>query len=491
MYFLSEDPKHKLLEKIRTWGGYFVFLLTTAVIGILIILHYNGYSFTKSGEVMRTGFVTVTSNPVKAEVYLDGQKLKGTTYMRLDIPVGSHDFVVRAQGYQEWNRNIVIEPSSIYWLDYIQLYPKDLKSYALQTLPKSSFKFIDEVYGKDRYFTASWQDSNLTLSLIDLNNRSSANIKSYPLTAASLGLADGEQITDLKVQEWNSSSNAAVLKLKTNVKEYSLFYDIDKPESVINVTKDYGLAAEEMHFSYSNKKELFYSDAEANIRIINLDSKIITKPLVKSTDVETYLIKDQDNVYFVKNGSLFIKKYEKDEATKVADLPALTNRVLKLNSYDSIEYIVDYGESAEGKSVVNVWRINGDKIVSDYSAELEGKITNYKLSRNARTVLFGTDKNDFATFIFGDKASGKFKLSGNISEAKWGGIFQIIYKTDDGFHLIDFTGDNDTLVSPDITPYPTIIDSDFKNVFYLKDKTTGESAEPELNLNAIDMRLND
>ena len=98
MYFLSEKPKYILLEKVLAWSGYLLFILTTGVIGTLIILHYSGYSFSKSGVITRTGFVTVTSSPVKANVFLDGKQLKGQTYMRLDIPVGAHDFVVRANG---------------------------------------------------------------------------------------------------------------------------------------------------------------------------------------------------------------------------------------------------------------------------------------------------------------------------------------------------------------------------------------------------------
>lgn len=489
MYFLSEDPKHKLLEKIRTWGGYFVFLLTTAIIGTLIIMHYNGYSFNKLGEVKRTGFVTVTSNPVKANVYLDGQKLKGTTYMRLDLPVGSHDLVVRAPGYQEWSRSIVIEPSKIYWLDYIQLYPKNLKSYALQSINKNNFKFVDEIYGKDYYLGTSWQNTNLTFSFINLNDRSDSNIKSYSLNEKSIGLSEGEIITGAKVQEWDSGFNSALIKLKTNQKEYLLLYSIEKPDSIINISKDYGLESEQMHFSYSKQSELFYKDKEQNLRIIDLENKIITKPLLKTGDITSYAVKNRDKVYFIKQNSLFVQNYDKDEPLKIADLPALDDHHIAIHSYDESEYIIDFGMTSS-VSRVNVWRLNGDKIVNDYTEQLEGKINNYKLSKSGRSILFSTDNGEVATFIFDDKVGKKFKLEPNSSEIKWGGISQIAYKKEDGFHLIDFTGDNDVLIL-EPTPYPVIVLGNFQNIFFLKDKTIENGVNTEINLNAIDMYTKD
>jgi hypothetical protein len=487
MYFLSEDPKHKLLEKIRTWGGYFIFLLTTAVAGTLVILHYNGYSFTKSGEVTRTGFVTVTSNPVKADVYLDGQKLKGTTYMRLDLPVGSHDFVVRAQGYKEWSRRLTIEPSSIYWLDYVQLYPKELKPYALQTMAKSNFKLVDEVFGKNYYFTANWEGSEINLGLLDLNNRSSNNIKNYTFTPKLMGIGENEIVEDIQIGEWNKQYSSVLLKVKTNTQQYYLYYDIEKPESIINVSKDYGLNSEVFHFTHSNKMELFYVDSESYLRIVNLDSDIITKPLIKSTDVQSYLVKNQDAVYFVKDGGLFIKKYDTNEPLKIADLPPLENRRLEFNNYDSEDYLVDYGQTS-GKSVVNIWKLANDKITSAYSTSLEGNINNYRLSKDGRTVLISSDKNEVNTFVFDDKIGGSFTLGADAKEIKWGGIFQVSYKDGAGFHLIDFTGDNDVLILQDSTQYPIIVNSNFDNIFYLKDKEP-QDTKPEIILNAIDMRV--
>lgn len=487
MYFLSEDPKHKLLEKIRTWGGYFMFLLTTAIAGTLVILHYNGYSFNKSGEVTRTGFVTITSNPVKANVYLNGQKLKGTTYMKLDLPVGSHDFVVRAQGYREWSRKLTIDPSSIYWLDYVQLYPKELKPYALQTIAKSKFKLIDEVYNKNHYLTINWEGSQLDLGLLDLNNRSNDNIKNYTFTPKLLGIGENEIVEDVQIGEWNKQYSSVLLKVRTNTQQYYLYYDIEKPESIINISKDYGLSSEVFHFTHSNKMELFYVDSESYLRIVDLGSNIITKPLIKSTDVQSYLVRNQNAVYFIKGNGLFIKKYDTDEPVKIADLPPLENRHLEFNNYDSDDYLVDYGQVSD-KSVVNIWKLTNDKITSIYSTSLEGNINNYKLSKDGRTMLVSSDNSEIATFVFDDKVSGSFTLEADAKEIKWGGTFQVSYKDKAGFHLIDFTGDNDVLILQDSTPYPVVVSSNFENVFYLKDKDS-PYANSETTLNAIDMRI--
>lgn len=481
MYFLSEDPKHKLLEKIRTWGGYFVFLLLTGVIGTLIILYYSGYSFTKDGGVSRKGFVTVTSSPVKAEVYLDGKKLKGETYMKLDVPIGEHNFVARAKGYREWSRSLNIEPSGVYWLDYIRLYPKTINSYAQQTMSK--YKLIQEINKKDRLLLVDWDQANLHINTLNLKNKSSSNIKNYPFTTSKLGLDVEETIEGVEQFNLNYHQEVALIKLKTSSGYRWLYYNFDKPEEIINVSKEFGLNTDTFQFTYDKKNQIAYVDENQNLRIIDLDSKIITKPLLNQKDVTTWAIKSKDEIYFVAGNKLMLKNYDKDAADEVGDLADLSNRQLKLNPYDSNLYFIDYGQQQNG-SVFNVWQLDGGQLVNRYSKQMNGTINNFQSSNNNRTVLVSTDQSEVATFVLNDRIGGDFKLKDGAANIKWGGVFQIAYTNGNAYHLVDFTGDNDNYIA-DVNPaYPITIDSDFENIFFISDTPDNQDT---LHLNTIDM----
>jgi hypothetical protein len=483
MYFLSEKPKHILLEKILAWSGYLLFIVVTGVIGVLIILHYSGYSFNRSGEVTRTGFVTVTSNPVKASVFLDGKQLKGQTYMRLDIPVGEHSFVVRADGYQEWTRDITVEPSGVYWLDYIILYPKNLTPYALQDI--KSYHNLTALRGQDKLIGYDWQPTNLDVSLIDLKNRSNDNANLNRFTLADLSLQPDEQISSVELLKVDRIQKVMLLKLNTESGSNLLFYDIDKPDEIVNLSKKYSINPDNIGFTYDDYYQLYYVDIDDNLRIVNLKTDLISKPLISTLNLSDFTVKNQDSVYYADvNDKLFLKKYSEEKPKLLSELPVSgSRRKIKYVSYDSIDYIIDYANLEDARSTFNIWAASNDQLSNRFSTELDGTIDRTITSKDERTIFASTNKGDLASFVFDDRASGRFKLNDYRSNLDWASPFQLSYIGEDGLHLVDFTGDNNKLIAQQAGQKPYLISDDFKNIYYL----TGTDTDNLLKLNSIDM----
>lgn len=488
MYFLSEKPKYILLEKVLAWSGYLLFILTTGVIGTLIILHYSGYSFSKSGVITRTGFVTVTSSPVKANVFLDGKQLKGQTYMRLDIPVGAHDFVVRANGYQEWTRNLTIEPSGVYWLDYILLYPKNLTPYALQNLP--NYQQVRPLRGQDSLMGYNWDSTNLDISLIDLKNRSNDNITPNHFSEADLSLGFGDKITSLELMKIDRTEKSMLFKINTESGSNLLFYDTEKPNKILNISKKYSINPDKVDFTYDDYHQIHYVDTENNLRILNLETDSISKPLISVASVSDFIVKNQDKVYYINNqNDLFIKKYSTDESELISRL-ATNDSPHKINlvSYNSTDYLIDHAGSVTNpnNSTLNIWAIDGNKISNKFSTELDGLINNIVASKDANSIFAITNNGDLASFVFKDSVSGQFKIKDFKSDIDWASNFQISYIAADGFHLVDFTGDNNKLIIPGLDQSSYIVSKDLKNIYYTE-KSKDINGLDNLEINSIDM----
>jgi hypothetical protein len=491
MYFLSEKPKHILLEKILAWSGYLLFILTTGIIGTLIILYYSGYSFSKSGGITRTGFITISSNPVKASVFLDGKQLKGQTYMRLDIPVGTHSFVVRANGYQEWTRDITVEASGIYWLDYIILYPKNLTPYILQNLP--SYQQIIPLRGQDKLLGYKSDPSSIDISLIDVKDRGSDNVKLNHFELKDLSLKPDDKITSLEIMKVDRTKKSVILKLNTESGTKLLFYDTEKPKSILNLSEKYLISTEDVGFTYSDYSQLYYIDSANSLRVLNLKTDSISKPLISKNDASDFIVNNQDTIYYTDAlNRLFIKRYSSNEPQMISELPGGSGpHKISLASYNSKDYILDYApsETNQNNSNFNIWSVSDNKLMNEFSVELDGALDNVAASKDDKAIFAITKKGDVASFILEDKVSGHFKLNDFKSDANWAGNHQLSYMGTDGLHLVDFTGDNNKLVSPGSNKSSYIVASDFGNIYYTQ-KSQSSDAEDSTELNAIDMIIN-
>lgn len=130
------DPKKQKQHLIRLAIGYI--LIGIALILTTIILLYHAYGFgLKNGEVIQNGLIFVSSSPNPADIYVNGQKHKERTNVRLLMPAGQYAFELKRDGYRPWKRAVNLEGGSVARFDYPMLFPAQLatapiKKYALQ-----------------------------------------------------------------------------------------------------------------------------------------------------------------------------------------------------------------------------------------------------------------------------------------------------------------------------------------------------------------------
>lgn len=93
-------------------------------VGIFVAIFFaRGYEFNPAtGQMSGTGILVATSDPIGAEVLIDG-KLKTATNNSLNLPPGSYDIKIQLDGYSPWQKKIEIKKEEVYKTNAF-LFPK-------------------------------------------------------------------------------------------------------------------------------------------------------------------------------------------------------------------------------------------------------------------------------------------------------------------------------------------------------------------------------
>jgi hypothetical protein len=91
-----------------------------------------------------TGSISITSTPVKAGIYIDGEEVGITPAKLPSIPVGTHEIEVKIDGHEDWKKSIVIKKEKEMSLNAVlQL---NIGSISIESYPENAIINLD---GKD------------------------------------------------------------------------------------------------------------------------------------------------------------------------------------------------------------------------------------------------------------------------------------------------------------------------------------------------------
>ena len=162
------DPKKKRQHKIRLLVGYSLFSVAIAFATLLLVYMANGYDLDRStGQVIQNGLIYLDSRPGGADVYLNGEKQRGTTDARLVVPAGSYTIDLKRTGYRGWSRSLLLEGGSLRRLTYARLIPEVLETSSVAELRSDPINISQSV--DKRWAVFSYAEKPLQLDLIDTN----------------------------------------------------------------------------------------------------------------------------------------------------------------------------------------------------------------------------------------------------------------------------------------------------------------------------------
>ena len=132
------DPNKHREHRRRLFISYFLVASVILMGSYLLFYQTKGFDVNRqTGKVIQNGLVYVSTSPVTAQIYLNGQQLSATTNTKLTIPGGVYGVELRSQGYRTWKGSINLEGGSVERLTYPLLIPKTLKTTDVQLYSSS------------------------------------------------------------------------------------------------------------------------------------------------------------------------------------------------------------------------------------------------------------------------------------------------------------------------------------------------------------------
>jgi len=94
--------------------GFFVF----AIGAPLIVLYVNGFDLNfKNREIIRTGILTLRSDPAKVNFYIDGTLTRKEEGDVKFMPAAEYEITLEKPGFYPWVKRLIIKPDQVTWVN--------------------------------------------------------------------------------------------------------------------------------------------------------------------------------------------------------------------------------------------------------------------------------------------------------------------------------------------------------------------------------------
>lgn len=481
----KEHKNRKILTIISILASIFVYA------GAVFIYFYaNGWRVDIFNQkVMKTGVLTVESEPILATLSVDGESL-GRTPRSSSLDIGEHDISVTKDGYIEWKKKVeIMEEKSA------NIYPWLIRS---NITKENIFNITDRKYiksweneGKDRILilTSRPVDDQGTLeyeiwlytvntTFWDLSSNPKVILSFQTTIAPTVELTpspDGtywilsytqqdtntkylldtsktstlENLSVLNITQFNSytmtwAENSKYLIFESN--QDLISFDIQKQSRYLLIRK-----SENIEYIWNTDKQGYFYILETNTEVVNenIYAYILTQEEMDGSN-QKILLKD---LFFQKNKE-YIEEYKTDDT--ILKYSAFTNSTASTRSVGKIQKII-VDQTAQGiyikTEVASYWFNMETKkyhLVSPYASDL------LLFSPDNSKFVF-KDTQGYGVFTFLNKDNnptvhiGANKIN-NTSLDKtvildWLSNSSYIYFTEDNnIYVSDKDGDNKTLI---------------------------------------------
>ena len=156
---IDQQKRRQSLKVIASESIMVVAVVMTVIVLALIV---SGYWLNSNFEVERQGMLQISSVPTGADVEIDGETawLQRTNTSKV-LPVGEHSVVLTKEGYDTWSKTINIAEGLLYRLHYPRLFIKDRTKEAIYDAIGTTTVYVSENNDKMLLFSGDTADLDI------------------------------------------------------------------------------------------------------------------------------------------------------------------------------------------------------------------------------------------------------------------------------------------------------------------------------------------
>ncbi len=287
------DPKKKREHKIRLLVGYGLFSVAIGISTLLLVYMANGYDVDRStGQVIQNGLIYLNTRPGGAEIYLNGEKQRGTTDARIVVPAGSYTIDMKRAGYRNWSRTLLLEGGSLRRLSYARLVPEELTSIVvaeLRTNPIHTSQSIDK-----QWLVMSHIDNPLLLNIMN-TDQASLVVQAFQVPES---IVDSPENGSLEILEWADDNKTFMASYTAGSSVEYLLINRENPALSQNLTDLFGDPELQIQFQDRKQDKFFaYKPSTQSLFTATIDGGVGSAPYV--TNVQAFKTFANDWVLYI------------------------------------------------------------------------------------------------------------------------------------------------------------------------------------------------
>lgn len=272
------EPDSKRARTIRLFTGYFLIGILVGLATLIIVYSIQGYSYDVNKGIQQSGLIFVDSQPVSADIYIDGQ-LMAKTNAKLSLSEGQHQITLKADKYRDWNKSFNLAGGSVLYFAYPILYPANIPVGVRYSFEKPPV-WVSQ--SPDRHWLVMQQVANSpVLTIFDLQNSTNEPVLSA-IPAEQL-ISQNGQFGTITPIEWADDNVHLLLKQQLPDGQITyLVYNQTNPDQTVNLSSKISMA-NSSSISLDNKKYNKYyvfNAASGELKTADIKNGLSSTPIL-------------------------------------------------------------------------------------------------------------------------------------------------------------------------------------------------------------------
>lgn len=464
------DPQKQSRHRIIMLVGYVV--IAIAIVTATMILMYQAYGFGigQHGTVIQNGLVFMSSQPVSAQISIDGVN-KTQTSARLVLPSGIYNFKLTRSGYHDWQRAIEVQGGSVTHYDYPLLIPTTLKPVKLQDFTVAPYTTTQS---PDRRWLLIQRVNTPTFDLFDLKSTTKLPITlSLPVSIITKAKASESWQT----LDWADDNQHLLVQHNYDSKFEYILIDRQNIDQSVNLSTT--LAISDARLSLREKKYdqyYVYDNATASLKTAGLITPVLAPLLERVLSYKTY---GPGSVLYITDteapaGKVLLKLMSGSQTYIIRSFPTGGNYLIDITVYSGKLYVAA-GLVSESKVYIYKDPVGQLKTLPDHAVVpiqvLHINNPSYlSFSTSLSQFVLAENGTQFAVYDLENRNGYRYVTSSTIdapqTHANWTDGSHLTYDSNGKLVIFDFDSANQQTLataSPDYLPF---FSADYRTMYY-------------------------